>query len=88
MQKLRHASQIRIMLSMQPTARVQEEKQAKGVKWVCMNFEFVNWWKYWERGFREIHWLWIGITTDGFMEHTHWIRIDIHLINLGIIIRI
>ena len=83
------------MLGMQTTARVQEEKQAKGVNEVCMNLiifkiDFVNWWTYWKKGYdsREIHLFWLCFTTNGFMENSNWIRIDIHLLNLGIIIRI
>lgn len=55
-----------------------------------MFIEFVNWWEYWKKeyGSREIHWIWMGITTNGFMENTHYIRIDLHLLNFGIIIRI
>lgn len=53
-----------------------------------MRFEFVNWWKYWKQGSKEIHWIWLGLTSSGFMENTHHIRIDIHLINFGWIIRI
>ena len=55
-----------------------------------MNIKFVNWWKYWKKGMdsREIYWFKFSMETNGFMERTHWIRIDIHLINLGIIVRI
>lgn len=53
-----------------------------------MKIKIVNWWKYWKKGSREIHWIWIGITSNGFMEHTHYIRIDIHLFNFGLILRI
>ena len=53
-----------------------------------MNISFVNWWKYWKKGSKEIHWFWFGLVTNGFMEDTHYIRIDIHLLNFGVYIRI
>ncbi len=53
-----------------------------------MKINFVNWWKYWEKGSHEMHWIWLGITTSGFMEFDHYIRIDLHLFNFGIIGRI
>jgi len=55
-----------------------------------MDMRFVNWWKYWKKGMdsREIQWFWIGITQNDFMEKTNSFRIDVHLINFGIIINI
>ena len=53
-----------------------------------MNIRFVNWWKYWKQESKEIHWIKFAITLNGFMEGTHYFRIDIHLLNFGLIIRI
>ena len=60
---------------------------ARELNFYIFTLDFVYWWKYWERGHREIYWIWLGIKTDGFMEK-RWIRIDIHLFNFGVIIRI